>query len=109
MIEVVIRLIVEVREQTGAGSTGLTMLPLGRMTSIGRKQPPLEGIEGSVSTRMAKQAAASAPEGTTLKGPRTCGLLPERSQTIRSALIVTATSMRIRWSSTMPSLSMKST
>ena len=38
------RLIVEVRALTGAGSSGLTRLPGGRRSEIGRKQPPLVGI-----------------------------------------------------------------
>ena len=71
MIEPVIRLIVEVRAFTGAGSRGLTRLPSGRCNEIGRKQPALVGIAGSVSARIAKHAAASEPDGTQFIGPRT--------------------------------------
>ena len=36
---------------------------------IGRKQPPLVGIVGSVRARTAQHAAASDPDGTQLSGP----------------------------------------
>ena len=85
------------------------MLPRGSTSRIGRKQPPLVGMVGSVSTRIAKQAAASEPDGTQLNGPRTCALDPVRSQIISPSAIVTATSMRMRVSRSSPSLSMKST
>ena len=45
--------IVAVRALTGAGSRGLTRLPSGRVRVMGRKQPPLPGIEGSVTARTA--------------------------------------------------------
>ena len=73
MIVPAMRLMVEVRELTGAGSRGLTRLPSGRRSSIGRKQPPLIGIDGSDIASTAKYAPAQAPEGTQLKGPRTRG------------------------------------
>src|SRR3954469_2859706 len=76
------RLIVEVRALTGAGSSGLTRLPGGRCSEIGRKQPPLVGIFGSVRARTAQHAAASDPDGTQLNGPRTCGLVPVKSISI---------------------------
>ena len=44
-------------------------MPLGRRSLIGRKQPPLVGMVGSVSARTAKHAAASEPDGTQLSGP----------------------------------------
>src|SRR5207344_380102 len=44
MIDPVIRLIVEVRALTGAGSRGLTRLPSGKCNEIGRKHPALVGI-----------------------------------------------------------------
>ena len=72
----VMRLMVEVRALTAAGSCGLTIVPLGRRSVIGRKQPPLVGMVGSVSARTAKHAAASEPDGTQLSGPFTCGLVP---------------------------------
>jgi len=53
----------------------------------------------------AKQAAARLPEGTQLIGPFTCGLDPVKSQCIVPLPTVTATSMRMRLSSSMPSLS----
>src|SRR6185437_4186116 len=71
MIDPVIRLIVEVRAFTGAGSVGLTRLPSGRCSDIGRKHPALVGIAGSVSARIAKHAAANEPDGTQFNGPRT--------------------------------------
>ena len=71
MIEPVIRLIVEVRAFTGAGSRGLTRLPSGKCNEIGRKHPAFVGIAGSVSARIAKHAAASDPDGTQFIGPRT--------------------------------------
>ena len=74
------RLIVAVRALTGAGERGLTRLPAGSSSEIGRKQPPLLGIDGSVTARTAKQAAARLPDGTQLTGPRTCGLVPVRSK-----------------------------
>ena len=71
MIEPAMRLMVEVRAFTGAGSRGLTRLPSGKCNEIGRKQPALVGIAGSVSARIAKHAAASEPDGTQFIGPRT--------------------------------------
>jgi hypothetical protein len=45
------RLTVAVRELTGAGRDGLTMLEGGRTTFIGRKQPELVGMDASVMAR----------------------------------------------------------
>ena len=45
-IEPAIRLIVEVRALTDAGSSGLTKVPFGRRSLTGRKQPPFVGIVG---------------------------------------------------------------
>ena len=50
----VMRLIVAVREPTGAGSHGFTSVPSGRWSDTGRKQPALVGIVGSVRARTAK-------------------------------------------------------
>src|SRR6185437_15855217 len=69
MMHPAMRLIVEVRALTGAGSSGLTRLPFGRCMEIERKQPALVGIAGSVRARMAKQAAAREPDGTQFIGP----------------------------------------
>ena len=52
-ITLAIRFSVAVREFTGAGSNGLTRLPSGRLRDTGRKQPPLVGMDGSVSARTA--------------------------------------------------------
>ncbi len=52
-ITLAIRFSVAVREFTGAGSTGLTRLPSGRLRVTGRKQPPLVGMDGSVRARTA--------------------------------------------------------
>src|SRR5215468_1360248 len=82
IMQVVIRLMVEVRAFTGAGSSGLTIDPLGSRRVSGRKHPPFVGMRGSVSARTAKQAAASEPEGTQLRGPRTCALVPSKSNVI---------------------------
>ena len=103
------RLMVAVRELTGAGSLGLTIEPSGSFSVIGRKQPPLVVMLGSVMARRAKQLAARLPEGTTLKGPRTCGEEPAKSTVMAPSPTVTATSMRMRRSRSMPSLSRKST
>ena len=105
MMHPVMRLMVDVRALTGAGSTGLTRLPSGRCNEIGRKQPALVGIAGSVRARMAKQAAAKDPDGTQFIGPRTCGDVPVKSIWIPDWPMVTATSMRMGLSSSMPSLS----
>src|SRR4029077_15980885 len=86
IIQVVIRLMVEVRAFTGAGSSGLTIEPLGKRNATGRKHPPLVGMRGSVSARTAKHAAASEPEGTQLSGPRTCALVPSKSKVIVPSL-----------------------
>ena len=75
----VIRLIVAVREPTGAGATGFTSDPLGRCSVTGRKQPALVGIVGSVSARTAKYAAAWDPDGTQLNGPLSCAPVPVKS------------------------------
>src|SRR5690242_18474840 len=56
------RLIVAVRAFTAAGDFGLTIDPSGRFSEIGRKQPALVGMLGSVTARIAKQAAARAPD-----------------------------------------------
>src|SRR4029077_8405273 len=103
------RLIVEVRALTGAGAAGLTIVPGGRFRLIGRKHPPLVGISGSVSARTAQQAAASDPDGTQFIGPLTWGLVPAKSNSIAPLPTVAAISMRIGLSSSMPSLSRKST
>src|SRR5918993_275530 len=105
----VIRLIVAERAFTGAGERGLTRLPSGKVRLIGRKQPPLFGIDGSVTALTAKQAAARLPDGTQLTGPRACGLVPVRSKWMSPPATVTATSTRSRRSSSMPSLSSQST
>ena len=105
IMQPVMRLMVEVRALTAAGSCGLTIVPLGRRSLIGRKQPPLVGMVGSVRARTAKHAAASEPDGTQLSGPFTCGLVPSKSNSMSPPLTVTATSMRIGLSSSMPSLS----
>ena len=80
------RLIVEVRALTGAGSRGLTMRALRQVEADRRKQPALVGIVGSVSARTAQQAAASEPDGTQFIGPRTCGLVPVKSKWIASSV-----------------------
>ena len=59
--------------------------------------------------RRAKQLAARLPDGTTLNGPRTCGEEPAKSTVMAPSPTVTATSMRMRRSRSMPSLSRKST
>ena len=105
----VIRLIVAERAFTGAGERGLTRLPSGKVRLIGRKQPPLFGIDGSVTALTAKQAAARLPDGTQFTGPRACGLVPVRSKWMSPPSTVTATSTRSRRSSSMPSLSSQST
>ncbi len=48
IMQPVMRLMVEVRALTAAGSCGLTIVPLGRRNLMGRKQPPLVGMVGSV-------------------------------------------------------------
>jgi hypothetical protein len=77
-----IRLIVAVRQLTGAGGRGFTRLPSGSTVSRARKQPPLLGIRdsGSVTERSAKHAAAYGPDAMQLNGPRTCGDVPVKSQ-----------------------------
>ena len=45
----VMRLMVAVRELTGAGASGLTMLPFGSSSVIGRKQPAFVGIAAGAS------------------------------------------------------------
>jgi len=99
------RLIVEVRALTGAGSSGLTMVPLGRRSFTGRKHPPLVGMRGSVRARTAKHAAAREPDGTQLSGPRTCGLVPSKSKVMVPFFTIAATSIRIGLSRSIPSLS----
>ena len=47
------RLMVAVRQLTGAGGLGLTRLPGGSTTSTARKQPPLFGTVGSEMARTA--------------------------------------------------------
>ena len=47
----VMRLMVAVRALTGAGSAGLTMLPLGSSSVIGRKQPAVDPDAGRGSGR----------------------------------------------------------
>jgi hypothetical protein len=47
------RLIVAVRQLTGAGGRGLTMVPSGSTASTARKQPPLFGIDASEIARTA--------------------------------------------------------
>src|SRR4029450_13381091 len=49
IMQPVMRLMVEVRALTAAGSCGLTIVPLGRRNVIGRKQPPLVGMVGGVA------------------------------------------------------------
>src|SRR5258706_409532 len=73
------RLIVDVRALTGAGASGLTIVPGGSFRLIGRKQPPLVGMSGSVSARTAQHAAASEPDGTQFIGPLTWALVPAKS------------------------------
>src|ERR1700721_4197622 len=98
------RLIVEVRALTGAGACGLTIVPGGKLRLIGRKQPPLVGISGSVSARTAQHAAASEPDGTQFICPLTCGLVPAKSNSIAPSATVAAISMRIGFSTAPPSL-----
>ncbi len=47
------RLMVAVRQLTGAGGRGLTMVPSGSTASTARKQPPLLGIDASAMARTA--------------------------------------------------------
>jgi hypothetical protein len=47
------RLIVAVRQLTGAGALGLTTVPSGRIASTARKQPPLFGTDASEMARTA--------------------------------------------------------
>ena len=54
MIDPAMRLMVEVREFTGAGSRGFTMLPSGRRSAMGLKHPPLMGIAESAMASTAK-------------------------------------------------------
>ena len=54
MIVPAIRLMVEVRELTGAGSRGLTRVPSGSTSSMGRKHPPLMGTDESAIASTAK-------------------------------------------------------
>ena len=63
------RLMVAVRELTGAGSLGLTIEPSGSFSVIGRKQPPLVVMLGSVMARRAKQLAARLPGGHDVERP----------------------------------------
>lgn len=53
-MQLAMRLMVAVRELTGADSSGLTNVPSGSRRVTGRKQPPLVGMDGSVSERTAK-------------------------------------------------------
>ena len=48
-----IRLIVAVRQLTGAGGRGFTIVPSGRIASTARKQPPLFGTDASEIARTA--------------------------------------------------------
>src|SRR3984957_20535208 len=89
------RLIVEGRALTGAGASGLTMVPCGSLSRIGREEPPLVGISGSVSARTAQHASASDPDGTQFIGPLTWALVPAKSNSIAPLPTVAATSMRI--------------
>ena len=72
----VMRLIVEVRALTGAGSSRVDDGAL-RQAQADRPEAAAIGRNvGSVRARTAKHAAASEPDGTQLSGPRTCGLVP---------------------------------
>src|SRR5581483_12342765 len=92
--QLAISLMVTARQPTGAGARGLTTLPSGSTSETGRKQPPLVGIDASVSARTAKYAAACAPDGTQLNGPLTCALVPLKSNSIAPSRVVTRTATR---------------
>src|SRR3712207_7172637 len=65
----------------------LTRLPSGRCSEIGRKQPALVGIAGSVSARIAKQAAASEPEGTQFRSEEHTSELQSRQYLVCRLLL----------------------
>src|SRR5262249_54139299 len=65
------RLMVAVRQLTGAGGRGVTIVPSGSTASAAPKQPPLLGIDGSEIARTGKYTADRVEAGTELKGPRT--------------------------------------
>ena len=65
----------------GAGKSTFTTLPLGAITLIGRKQPELRGIDGSVMCRMALKLADQATPSVALIAP-----LAWRSDLVKSTI-----------------------
>src|SRR4051794_39361488 len=80
-----------IRARTGAGWRGLSRLPGGAVTVIGRSAPSLKGMSGLVSAAFRQETLA---EMTEAKGEfrlvPTCGAVPVKSTVMPSPATVTA-------------------
>src|SRR5437016_2990489 len=84
------RLHASMRARTGAGKWGLSKVPLGAVTVMGRPAPALNGMSGLVSTTLMHDSVAETVDANgEFKFLRTCGQVPVKSMEMESPATVT--------------------